>query len=248
MLAAIPARYQTSQNLVSHDPKSNVYHYKTTFSVEIASLCRNDVVCLPKAIASSLGFASSRLVCVARIATTIRLVDPTSGKQAELFGAEYFKRPFHALVGERQLTRFIVIDVERSTSSDAVADVWVERSGELGTGTEMCARTHLAHLLAPGDQVLGFDTERTVVNDADFDALKSDSVPDVILVKKVYEQTDKRARRRRKRLLAKSTSESTAGSTLGDDDYQEFIAEIERDEKEDGGGKSSVETTVDHES
>lgn len=51
----VPIKSVESQQLISHDIHSNNFNYKTTFSVEIAPVCKGDVVCLPAALARQLG-------------------------------------------------------------------------------------------------------------------------------------------------------------------------------------------------
>ncbi|GAB4860302.1 hypothetical protein Ancab_011782 [Ancistrocladus abbreviatus] len=49
-----PGRSRDDKELVSHDPKSSNYNYKYTFSVEICPICREDLICLPPKVATSL--------------------------------------------------------------------------------------------------------------------------------------------------------------------------------------------------
>ena len=48
-------RWQFSQTLISHDVQNNSFNYKSTYSVEIVPVCKDEVVCLPKKLAQSLG-------------------------------------------------------------------------------------------------------------------------------------------------------------------------------------------------
>ncbi|KAJ9685298.1 hypothetical protein PVL29_017358 [Vitis rotundifolia] len=50
-----PIRSRHDKQLVSHDPESNNYNYKYTFSVEICPICREDLIYLPPKVAVSLG-------------------------------------------------------------------------------------------------------------------------------------------------------------------------------------------------
>lgn len=43
LLSAVPCRYKTAQQLISHDIRNNVYNYKHTFSVEIVPLAKVSV-------------------------------------------------------------------------------------------------------------------------------------------------------------------------------------------------------------
>ena len=40
VLCCVIIRYETSKKLVSHDIRSNIFNYKTSFSVEIAPICK----------------------------------------------------------------------------------------------------------------------------------------------------------------------------------------------------------------
>lgn len=51
--------------------------------------------------------------------------------------------------------------------------------------------THLGNVLNPGDMALGYDLRHTVVSDESFDQM-SDTLPDVILVKKSYADKEKK--------------------------------------------------------
>jgi nonsense-mediated mRNA decay protein 3 len=82
-----------------------------------------------------------------------------------------------------------------------IADVWLVKTSELGINdNNIHTKTHLGHLLRPGDSVMGFDLRDANVNNDDFDKLKTDTVPDVILVKKCFADTDKRRRMRKWKL------------------------------------------------
>lgn len=68
-----------------------------------------------------------------------------------------------------------------------IADVWVVKASELGINDNTThTKTHLGHLLKPGDSVLGYNLEDANINDNNFEAMNKDKVPDVVLVKKFY--------------------------------------------------------------
>jgi nonsense-mediated mRNA decay protein 3 len=93
-----------------------------------------------------------------------------------------------------------------------VADIWLVKSSELGiTESTIHTKTHLGHLLRPGDEVLGFDLRDTVINNADFEKLNPDNIPDVIVIKKYFADKDKRRRMRKWKLkhLAKESGGDT---------------------------------------
>lgn len=75
----VPCRYQTAQQLISHDVHTSTYNYKYTYAVEIAPICKDDVVCLPKATAQALGNIG-QICVVQRVTNQILLIDPFSLK------------------------------------------------------------------------------------------------------------------------------------------------------------------------
>merc|ERR1719249_307703 len=61
-----------------------------------------------------------------------------------------------------------------------LADAWVVRSSELGLSADgaddmIHCRTHLGHLLRPGDVVLGYDLRNSNTNDDEFEKIKRSS-------------------------------------------------------------------------
>lgn len=70
----MPAKIKTAKQLVSHDLRNNTFNYKYTFSVDIAPICRDDLVILPKALSQSLG-GIGPLVLVYKISTFVHIVD-----------------------------------------------------------------------------------------------------------------------------------------------------------------------------
>lgn len=110
---------------------------------------------------------SQILVCF-RVSSVISLIDPTTGQTADVSGQAYYREPFESLCQPKQLAEFYVVDVEpvqvertaghgHVSTKHEVADVWVMRSNEVGiAGADtVCTRSHLGHLLKPGDTVLG---------------------------------------------------------------------------------------------
>ena len=281
----IPCRYKESERLISHDTHNNTYNYKNTFSVEIVPICKDDIVCLPLALARSLGNIS-QLSIVQRVANYIYLIDPMTLKTAEIPSYIFFKTPFRSIAGAKQLTNYTVMDVEvnydtfpqnfqnssandksygtnanssggasRSSSigpsakkmkmekrygphseSHLLADVWVIRTADLGKSEDFIhTKTHLGHLLKPGDTVLGFDVKNSVINDDNFDKLidkSADSIKDVILVKKIFGDKLERNRRRKWKLRRLAIDKnSVAGSDTAslNNDFEDFMRDLEED-------------------
>ncbi|KAH0465986.1 hypothetical protein IEQ34_006089 [Dendrobium chrysotoxum] len=63
------------KQLVSHDSKSNTYNFKHTFSVEIYPICREDLICLPPKVVSTLCNLGLVMLCI-KVSNSIVLLDP----------------------------------------------------------------------------------------------------------------------------------------------------------------------------
>jgi nonsense-mediated mRNA decay protein 3 len=62
--SVVPARFRHDKQLVSHDTHSASYNYKYTFSVEIAPICKEDLVCLPPKVAQQHGQIGPLVLCM----------------------------------------------------------------------------------------------------------------------------------------------------------------------------------------
>jgi nonsense-mediated mRNA decay protein 3 len=114
-----------------------------------------------------------------------------------------------------------------------MADAWVIKTSELTkSAQQQHTKTHLGRLLNPGDVALGFDLANTNVNDDNLDAAKADSLPDVVLVKKVYGDKEMRHRKRKWRLNRLNVDKDAASvATIDDKDYLDFLEDLEEDPK-----------------
>merc|ERR1719226_219975 len=107
----VPIRFRTDKSLVSHDTKNNTYNYKYTFAVEIALVCKDDVVLLPRKLNTSLGNLGPMVLCT-RVTNCILLTNPNTLQEHYLDAEMYWRQPLKALMSSRQLTEFVVLDVE----------------------------------------------------------------------------------------------------------------------------------------
>lgn len=65
-----------------------------------------------------------------------------------------------------------------------MGDLTVAKVSDFGVNDRTYyTRTHLTNYLAPGDLVWGYDLTTTNFNDAEFDLLNADRLPDVVLVR-----------------------------------------------------------------
>jgi len=238
--SVLPCKYQHSKKLISHDIHSNVYNYKFTFSVEILPVSKDSVICLPKKVTQSLG-GISPICLVYRVTNSLHLIDPSTGQISEINSTTYWRNPFNAICNPKQLVEFIVMDIEPILDKDrkffpgqgnishrhVLADVWLVRASELGMNDNTIhARTHLGHVLKPGDSVLGYNIQDSNINDANFDKLDRSNVPDVMLVKKYF--GDRAAKKRQRIWKLKRLAEEDTGSIDGKD-FNDFMDDLEED-------------------
>uniref|UniRef100_A0A4W4FMS6 60S ribosomal export protein NMD3 n=1 Tax=Electrophorus electricus TaxID=8005 RepID=A0A4W4FMS6_ELEEL len=233
------ATSKASQRLISHDVHSNSYNYKSTFSVEIVPICKDNVVCLSPRLAQSLGNMGQVCVCV-QVTSTIHLLDPNTLQLAEVDANTYWRYPFNSLCSPRQLDEFIVMDIDiirdlrlgagagLRSNRHTLAEVWVQKTSEMDTSQQYHCRTFLGHLLNIGDLALGYDFANANINDEFLNKMNPHHVPDVVLIKKSYDRA-KRIKRRNWKL--KELARDKEGLDTDDErQYQDFLEDLEEDE------------------
>ncbi|MBW0487694.1 hypothetical protein O181_027409 [Austropuccinia psidii MF-1] len=190
--AIAPVRSKTSEQLISADEKTSTANYKYTYSVELAPICKDDLVCLPLKLARSQANISQLLVCT-RVGTSIHLVDPLTLQAIDLSGVVYWRNPFSALASLAQSIEFVVLDVEPTSYPPTMigkfilADAQVSPlSSSMNDDVIFHTRTHMGGILKPGDTVMGYHISNSNFNDSNFDGLNATRIPEVILVRKTY--------------------------------------------------------------
>jgi len=221
-----PVRTTKSSQLVSEDTHTGRSRYKFTYSMEIAPICRDDLVVLPKKFSQSKG-GMPRLVLCSKINNSVHFVDPNSCRTAQIYAPEYFKAPFKSIATtrSREVAEFIVLDVDLTgviNNKFVLANVTIAKSSDMSE--EILVRTHLGAVVHEGDTVLGYDLRTAQYNDADYEELNPETVPDVIIVKKVYPDRGKKPKK-----LQRMAAEYNDGSVEPDrgTDYAEFAREME---------------------
>lgn len=257
--SVVPIRYRHDKQLVSHDVHTSNYNYKYTFSVEIAPVCKDDLLCLPPKVAASHGGMSPLVLCT-RVTNALTLTDPVSLRSAVLEGTAYWRSPFKALMNSRQLVEYIVLDIEildprysgfSNNGKWTLAECTLARLSDFGANDNTyTARTHLGHVLHPGDHALGYDVANANIVDSDFEAAvhRGWSPPDVVLVRKSYEERRQRRRARGakrswkiKRMVAEYAADDEGSgrsararsgvspAELEQADMERFLEELEED-------------------
>eukprot|EP00794_Sanderia_malayensis_P017668 gene17668-19430_t len=235
LMTVVPCRHKTSEQLISHDIHNNTYNYKYTFSVELVPICKDDIVCIPLKLSRSLGNIGQILICY-KVTSSLHFINPSTLQVAELQANAYWRTPFNSICSNKQLIEYTILEADNETSRSMNrskyqgADVYVMRSEDMGaTDDQIHCRTHLGHILTTGDTVLGFHLMSSNLNDENFEKMKEDQIPSVVLVKKSY--GDKRKRRKYRNWKLKGLAKDTTG--IDPDglmkDYDDFLDDLEED-------------------
>ena len=261
LASVVPVRSTKSEQLISMDVHTSSSNYKFTYSVEIAPLCKDDLVCLPLHVARSLGNIG-QFVLPFRISNVIKLIDPVTLQMADLTAEKYWREPFPALCTIPEMVEFLVLDIEplgtvahgphgqvmhKFMAADAqVSPLHANTFGE--SDAVFYVRTHLGHILQPGDTVMGYYLATSNFNSAIYDAVPEERRPDVVLVKKSYPERKRRSKRNWKlKSIAKEADDPTASEhytgrgALGrrggldsqrvEQDYELFLRDLEEDDE-----------------
>ncbi|XP_074262974.1 uncharacterized protein LOC141585830 [Silene latifolia] len=237
----VPIKSRSDKELVSQDSKSNVYNYKHTFSVEICPICREDLICLPPKVSLGLGNLGPLVVCT-KVSSSIMLMDPNTLRYCFLDADQYYRSPFESLISSRRLVEYVVLDIDNISAEISVAgsryclaDAQLARVSDFGKNDRIFnIRTHLGHLLNPGDYALGYDLYGANPNSSELEKYRGLVLPEAILIKKSYEE--KRLRKRGKprawklKSLGMEIDESARGKIDQDkveDEYEKFLRDIE---------------------
>lgn len=228
---------RNTKQLLSRDTKSNKYKYRDTFSVEICPICREDLILLPCELSKSLGNFGPTVLCI-KVSDDILLMDPFTLRYTSMDAAQYWKAPFGALLSCKQLVEYkvlctepIISEASVSSLKFALAEVQVARGSDMSKILRI--KTHLGHLLKPGDYALGYDIHESNIDDMELDTHKRISLPDAILVKKSYERERQKAPAKPRYWKLKSLNMEVDSSSRRLDEnkinaeYKQFLEDLE---------------------
>eukprot|EP00668_Euglena_longa_P029118 GGOE01036462.1.p1 GENE.GGOE01036462.1~~GGOE01036462.1.p1 ORF type:complete len:512 (-),score=188.59 GGOE01036462.1:132-1667(-) len=230
-----PIKWQHAEQLVSHDSKSNTANVRHTYALDIAPLCREDLVCLPVKYCQAMG-GFGPLALVMRVNSGIVLMDLNTLQVTTIPGNLYWKAPFESLAAVKQATIFYVMEVEceqdaPSNGRYTLAEAVVCKENEVGKGKLYTCRTHLGNHLEPGDYAVGYNLVQMNFNSDIVPQHRGLVLPDVVLVRKHF-PTQAKQRTKRKWDLAEIPKELCLRK--GDmekraQDKEEFLDELERE-------------------
>lgn len=245
LTAVAPIKNKKSEELVSIDTQSGLSSYKFTFSIEIAPICRDDLVVLPKKLAQLLGNISRLVVCH-KVTNMLQFIDPNTLQTADLLANVYWRTHFPSLLDVTQLVEFVVLDVEPTgdvRGKYVLADVTVCRAADMGVNDRtFYIRSHLGAILHPGDSAMGYYLGNTNFNSDLWDTLDTDNMPEVVLIKKHYARKSKKNKYRKWKLkrMAREHNDIVANDDSrqarqeqerAERDYELFLQELEEDQE-----------------
>ena len=190
-------REKHTKQLISHDEQNGTYHYKYTFHVELAPICRDDLVILPKPLAASLG-GIGPMVLVYKISKSVHIVDIKTMQTFEIDKSTYWKHCFRAVLARDRLSEFIVLNIENidtdlNSSRAAIrqrfrqVQVEVARTEDFGVNDRtFIVNTHLGEVLKFNDTVLAYDLEQASKADIDEFQRGHENLPEIIVVRKTF--------------------------------------------------------------
>eukprot|EP00163_Fabomonas_tropica_P022840 TRINITY_DN3994_c0_g1_i2.p1 TRINITY_DN3994_c0_g1~~TRINITY_DN3994_c0_g1_i2.p1 ORF type:complete len:544 (-),score=140.87 TRINITY_DN3994_c0_g1_i2:242-1873(-) len=236
-----PTKVSSSKKLISQDEQNSTYNYKYTTLVELAKPCKDDLLWLSKKTAAAHGNISQLVLCL-KVSNIIYLLDPFTLQIADMYSLAYWKSPPDVIGTRTQLTEYTVFDVEPLGPIHhkfALADIHLMRSADVGVNDDMVVvRSHLGNLLQPGDLALGYELKNANINAQNLQGFNQAQLPDIILVKKHYPASAKRARNRRWKLkhLLKETemvgmkkSRADAQEAQQAQELEAFMQDLEED-------------------
>lgn len=256
----VPMKIKTSKKLIGTDDKNNVSNYKYTNFVEICPLCKDDLVYLPKKVATSMGNIA-RCVLVKNISNLIHFVDPLTGQTGSISSDVYWRNPFSPIVtaGRSRLTRFVILGKEpvvletnkskrqiRSKAANRVALLTVAKERDLGRNNLRIEQiSHFGYLFKAGDVCLGYDLQSDIqiVDDEAFEHKEKGNLPDAIIVRKLYGATTEEETKQKQRIWAlqklvvteeeenEKARQSKKDKELNDMDEEDFFQEVEADKE-----------------
>ncbi|CCW70171.1 unnamed protein product [Phytomonas sp. Hart1] len=197
-----PVTRRDAVQLVSHDSKNNtaVQHY--TYSLDIAPICRGDLVLLPYKdfYLKSMG-GMGPLVLVHKVYSSIVFFDPKTLRAGEVTGSLYWKKPFPSLLTTREMSEFYVLECSPMAHTNGIFQlglVTVCLSSEIGKGREWVVQSHLGGILNPGDLVKGYLLSSRNISNEDLDdgRYRPEELQDVVLVHKFFPSQGRHRNRR----------------------------------------------------
>jgi len=241
----VVSKVRQSKQLISADLNSNSYNYKFTYYVEVAPICREDLVFIPPKLQKELG-GSSPVCLVTKMTSMIHLLDPMKRRTYAIDSEAYWSHEFKSICNKNHLSEFIILNIEpmdykaarMATHTSRIdeganycyAEVEMQKISDFGANdVRYFVTTHLGNVLKIDDHVLCYEVAS--LNCQDIENLTK-QLPDVIIVKK--KRLRKKGNQKRIWKLKKIEKESMEDTKINkkleerdEKDYEEFLEELE---------------------
>jgi nonsense-mediated mRNA decay protein 3 len=215
----IITKTKQSKQLISADLSSYEYNYVYTFSIELPSISKGDLIIIPPKLQRELGGASS-LCLVLKVASLIHLFDPVKVKVHTLDSKCYWNYELLPVCTRSQLREYVVKSIGSSIGASAEYSFANFRLQRVSDPDEVFktfrVKSHLGKILKTNDKVLAYDL--SVITNGELEVKKIPEL-DVVVVKKSYQHKGK------KHKLKRLDKEKVPGK-------KESKWQIEREEKE----------------
>ena len=129
---------------------------------------------------------------------------------------------FPPLSTVKELVQFYVIDIEEHHIQSNQFQLSTVCVGRMSDNQMFSVKSHLGHILHPGDTVECYDLTNQNFNNDDFGLLKNEKIPDVIIIRKMYPKKQKKRGWNLKRLNTVDQNEDT---------YNAFLQDVEEDQE-----------------
>lgn len=107
----LPCKVKDSKRLISHDQWSNLYNYKYSYMIEVAPVCKDDLIVLTSEQKKEFGGIGPVLLCY-KISTNVHLVDPLTFEVIEFDENTYWKHNFRSHIDRSTLKEYVIQNIE----------------------------------------------------------------------------------------------------------------------------------------
>lgn len=255
----IPVRIKIAKKLISHDIHTGNYNYKYTNAIEIAPVCRDDLVLLPRKLSVLLGGIGPLVLCY-KVSQHIHIVDVMTMDTQIIDSTLYYQHVFQGFMTRNQLTEFIVIDIDTPefdpNESRAIrrehfrcVQVELQRVSDIGKSDQTyLVHTHLGEILNHNDSVMCYDLVNANFSEditEGLQAMKKDA-PDVVVVKKHFPRMRRKNRKRYWKLERMPMKDET-GMMEEDAAEEEEKKEGKKAKRKNKKSKKKNKQEIDHE-
>ena len=119
LLSNFPCRKMESAKLLTHEEQNATAHLKHSIAVEIAPVCKDDLILIGPKTCKRLGGVPPIQLCT-RVGSQIDIIDPFTLRGTSLKAKDWWKETgaYEVMMTKRDLTDFVVLDTEEIALND----------------------------------------------------------------------------------------------------------------------------------